>query len=369
MSNTILYKNDDNKLIPLKETLYDKEDRLQELIEKNFELLGGDLINPTEPRKWILVSREMGVPDEADGSNVWSLDHLFLDQDGIPTLVEVKRSTDTRIRREVVGQMLDYASNGSLYWNVDDMQKLYSGDIVTELGLTEEQADDYWNIVDSNLKLGKIRLIFAADDIPDTLKRIIEFLNNQMQNTEVLGLEIKQFTSADGKQLFIPNIIGKTLQASEVKNKRIIRKWNKESFLNDVLKTSGNAIRELAERFIIDIEKIGCQIGFGTGATHGSIIARYDKKDSSKFYLFSFYPWTYCCFIELYFQYYKKPYDTDEEKKILKEKFEKLLDIDIPVEKLNGRPSFKADILLDEKKYEGYLSLIKEMISNIADNN
>jgi hypothetical protein len=34
----------------------------------------------------------------------------------VPTLVEVKRSDDTRIRREVVGQMLDYAANGVVYW-------------------------------------------------------------------------------------------------------------------------------------------------------------------------------------------------------------------------------------------------------------
>src|SRR4051794_12230288 len=41
------------------------------------------------------------------GSSRWSLDHLFVDQEGVPTLVEVKRSSDTRARREVVAQMLD----------------------------------------------------------------------------------------------------------------------------------------------------------------------------------------------------------------------------------------------------------------------
>jgi len=44
--------------------------------------------------------------DLADGV----LDHLLLDQDGIPTFVECKRASDTRIRREVVAQMLDYAA-------------------------------------------------------------------------------------------------------------------------------------------------------------------------------------------------------------------------------------------------------------------
>ncbi len=101
MTNTIFFKNSENKLVPLNETLYEKEDHLQELIENNPSLLAGDQINPSEPHKWILISREMGIPNEEDGSSVWSIDHLFLDQDGIPTLVEVKHSTDTRIRREV----------------------------------------------------------------------------------------------------------------------------------------------------------------------------------------------------------------------------------------------------------------------------
>lgn len=56
------------------------------------------------------------------GGNRWSLDHLFLDQDAVPTLVEVKRSDDTRIRREVVGQMLDYAANGVVYWPAERLR-------------------------------------------------------------------------------------------------------------------------------------------------------------------------------------------------------------------------------------------------------
>jgi hypothetical protein len=61
----------------------------------------------------------LGVPDDVDAANRWSLDHLFVDQDGIPTLVEVKRGADTRVRREVVGQMLDYAANAVVHWPID----------------------------------------------------------------------------------------------------------------------------------------------------------------------------------------------------------------------------------------------------------
>src|SRR5262249_47674536 len=36
----------------------------------------------------------MGVPSEEEGGGRWALDHLFLDQDAVPTLVEVKRGGD-----------------------------------------------------------------------------------------------------------------------------------------------------------------------------------------------------------------------------------------------------------------------------------
>jgi hypothetical protein len=58
-----------------------------------------------DPRRWIVVAREVGLPSEDAGADRWSVAHRLLAPDGIPTLVEVKRSSDTRIRREVVGQM------------------------------------------------------------------------------------------------------------------------------------------------------------------------------------------------------------------------------------------------------------------------
>jgi hypothetical protein len=80
------------------------------LLARYPSLLAGDQIDPASPRRWVLISREQPVPDESAGAARWAIDHLFVDQDGIPTLVEVKRSTDTRIRREIVGQMLDFGN-------------------------------------------------------------------------------------------------------------------------------------------------------------------------------------------------------------------------------------------------------------------
>jgi len=78
-------------LIALEESGYVTEDTLQGLLADYPDLLPGDQIDPENPRRWLLVSREMGIPGDTDETGRWSLDHLFLDQDAISTFVECKR--------------------------------------------------------------------------------------------------------------------------------------------------------------------------------------------------------------------------------------------------------------------------------------
>ncbi len=81
--------------MPLREQPYDSEDILQSLLAEFPEILGES--SSEKGDCWLLIEREAAVPDADAPSGRWALDHLFLDTDGIPTLVEVKRSTDTRI--------------------------------------------------------------------------------------------------------------------------------------------------------------------------------------------------------------------------------------------------------------------------------
>ena len=111
MPGAIFVLKSDDELIEMRQQGYLLEAHLQELLAKYPSLLAGEGLNPEAPRRWLLVRREAGLADAEDGGMRWSVDHLFFDQDAVPTLVEVKRSSDTRIRREVVGQMLDYAAN------------------------------------------------------------------------------------------------------------------------------------------------------------------------------------------------------------------------------------------------------------------
>ena len=203
---------------------YEDEDLLQRLVDEHPEILPGEQIDPEDPVRWFPITREAGIPDSENSGSRWAVDHLLLDQHGWPTLVECKRSSDPRLRREVVGQMLDYAAHAQVYWPLDRIRALaaerYGGSDAVDQALVEslslEAAEDpaaetevYWQQVADNLRSGRVRLLFVADKLPRELRRVIEFLNAQMPNVEVLGVEIRQYLARDLRVL-VPRLVGQT---------------------------------------------------------------------------------------------------------------------------------------------------------------
>lgn len=255
---------------------YDSEDLLQSLIEKYPELLAGDQINPENPVRWIMVKREAGVPGGEQQSDRWSIDHLLLDQNAVPTFVETKRSSDTRIRREIVGQMLDYAANTQRYWPIDHIKSMaiaqYGGidraeaAILKVLGLesgedTLTNLEAYWDRVEDNLRHGHVRLIFIADRFPPELRRIIEFLNDQMEEAQVLGVELAQYVGSNLKAL-VPRVIGQT---EVTRQKKLQVSPNKKHISQqEFLDSCSEDVRGFFSQIIEDSQQHGMQIYWGT---------------------------------------------------------------------------------------------------------
>lgn len=96
MPATIFLLTPEGHLSPLEESGYATEDELQRLLAENPDLLAGEQISPEDPVRWLLVSREAGIADGEAGGLHWALDHLFLDQRGVPTLAEVKRASNRK---------------------------------------------------------------------------------------------------------------------------------------------------------------------------------------------------------------------------------------------------------------------------------
>lgn len=270
---------DKDTLVPMQPEQFAAEVDFQALLSKFPALLVGDQIDADDPRRFLLVKQELPIGHE-DVTRRWSLDHLFLDQDGVPTLVEVKRQSDGRLRREVVGQMLDYASNFQSSWTADSMRSAFEATCASakadcdatlaEFMGPEVSADRFWADVDKNIGSGKLRLLFVADDIPSELRRIVEFLNKYMQPVEVLAIELRQFTG-QGLRTIVPMVFGQTQEAVGRKEPIKGERWTEERLLAEC-DAKFSAAEAAAARAILDgMKGLGLPIVFGAGRSSGSV--------------------------------------------------------------------------------------------------
>lgn len=375
MNDEIYLISQDGKLVEMSARAYDSEALLQQLLAQYPNLLAGAQVDPASPRRWLLVSREVGVPSEENGVNRWSIDHLFLDQDGVPTLVEVKRSSDTRIRREVVGQLLDYAANAIVYWPVEEIRSRFNArcelqdidadaEIARFLG-PDGNPDAFWATVKTNLQAGKVRLLFVADIVPPELRRVVEFLNAQMDPAEVLALEITQY-AGEGLKTLVPRVIGQTAKAlSKASVSGEQRRWDETSFFERITEQCGpEAV--LVARHLLDWARGNAPIvwvWWGRGKRDGSFGCAVTEHGADR-YLFA--AWTYGR-IEIYFQWLKTkpPFHDESKRKQLLERLNAIAGVSLPEDAITRRPSIPLSLLAPEDKMAQFLKVLDWAISEI----
>lgn len=241
---TNLYFVSEGSASAMAEYRYDTEDELQKLIADNPGLLLRD--SELDCARLMLVAREYEMQVSEDSSVCYYLDHLMVDQSGVPVLVEVKRSTDTRTKREVVAQMIDYASRVSL-WDAGELRERFR-ESNAESGLLDEyDTDEFWEQVATCIKAERFRLVFAADRIPGTLKTMIEFLDRSMSDIEVYGVELRQYKTGNAL-LLSSSVIGNILaeqRKSASAGRRASRSW-----------TLGECLEAIRERGLEDVVPI-----------------------------------------------------------------------------------------------------------------
>jgi hypothetical protein len=79
MNPGIFLIQDNEELIEMTEQIYESEKLLQAWLNQ---------INAKEPKRFLLAEQECGVPARDAGADRWSIDHFFIDQDAIPTIVD-----------------------------------------------------------------------------------------------------------------------------------------------------------------------------------------------------------------------------------------------------------------------------------------
>lgn len=371
MNGCIYLIKDNDQLVEMKEQPYDSEDLLQALLAKYPNLLAGDQMDSDAPRKWLLISREVPLPSEEEGDDRWAVDHLFLDQDAIPTLVEVKRSSDTRIRREVVGQMLDYAANAVVYWSIEEIRNLFEKnckdqgkipeELLTEFIGADADHEQFWQKTKTNLQAKNIRMVFVADEIPTELRRVVEFLNEQMNPAEVLAVEIKQYVG-QGLKILVPRVIGQTVDAQQ-KKKGLGRVWDESSFFQE-LEGKGRTDEAEVAKDILKWSKINMpQIRWGKGRTLGSFTPLLAHKgiDHSLITV-----WTEGG-ISIRFDNmkYRPPYDDENKRLDLLGRLNKIPSVKISDKFIGSSPTIKYSILKDKAILKQFMEVLDWAVQEI----
>jgi hypothetical protein len=277
----------DGTTVPMSRMRCKNEDReLQTILERNPDLLPGDQIDPENPRRWLLIKREMPVPDPGTGTDRWSVDFLFADQDAVPTFVECKRCADTRARREIVGQMLEYAANGHHYWTKETLRDFATqsvrpsgvsiDDAIRRLAPAEDlSTEEYFELVQQNLREGQLRIVFFLEDSSPELRSVVDFLNRQMERSEVLLVEARQYSHGNSK-IVVPTLFGYTEEARLVKRTVTVktpgsrRHWDRQSFLADAASRLAPSQAVTVESLLEDCSSLGCVVTWGTGLRRGS---------------------------------------------------------------------------------------------------
>jgi hypothetical protein len=284
MGTGIYLVRDDGQLLEMTEQPYGSETLLQELLEAHPNLLDGDGGDHPASSGWLAIMRE-ATSLEDERNDRWSLDRVFLDREGVPTLVEVDCSGEGRVHQAAIGQLLAYAASMSTYWPVDALVAQFEANCrdtdrdpeqVFEVFFGSDEPEEvFWQQVKTNLQAGRLRLVIVADEVSSELRRMVEFLNEQMDPAEVIALEIKQYVSEDGLKTLVPRSIGRTAEANKKKLPTTLerRRWDENSFFAEFGLRHGEEEADIA-RQIYD----WCQnrseltVHWRTGETYGGFV-------------------------------------------------------------------------------------------------
>jgi hypothetical protein len=153
------------------------------------------------------------------GTRAGPIDNLLVTPRGQPVLVECKLWRNAEARREVVGQILDYAKELSR-WTASDLQREVNrrlgrqGNSVFELVRAAGHDIDeiaFTDALSGNLRRGRYLLLIVGDGIREGVEAIAEYLQAHAGLHFSLGLiELPVFELEPGRRLVAPRVLAKT---------------------------------------------------------------------------------------------------------------------------------------------------------------
>lgn len=156
-------------------------------------------------------------------TDVGPIDALFVSPGGGLTVVEAKLWRNPESRREVVGQIIDYAQNLSTwsYERLDQACRRSSGSSLWELVSAENDrsVDAEAAFVDSvsrNLRDGRFLLLIVGDGIREEVERMASYVQTAPQlqfHLALVELRIFEAVTAD-LRVVVPSVVARTAEVT-----------------------------------------------------------------------------------------------------------------------------------------------------------
>jgi hypothetical protein len=276
---------DGGKVTPLSETEFTGEGKLQDYLEEYPTLIPlADIVEGASDL--ICIGREVSA-----GSG--SIDLLCIDKDSLVTVVETKLRRNREARREVIGQIIEYASYVS-QWTADDVYRIaneyfakstkvpesYKGKtldvIMAEIGGEECGDEDFRSRIEQNLRDGRIRLIIAVDDLIEPLRATVTFLNSH-SNFDVLLLQVTDFQESEAKKVLVPLLFGYATKSTG-RGSRETKYWDEVSFLADTKDRCTPKVAATVKKLYKFTKDNADELSWGKGVSYGSFTFRKSRR-------------------------------------------------------------------------------------------
>lgn len=212
----------DQAVLPLERVPFDQrlidEGWLQELLRAQPALLPLAEIEP-------VFAPAVCIGQEVSTKKVGSIDLLYISPTGYLTVVETKLWRNPEARREVIGQILDYARDLTT-WTYDDLDKVtrayarhYLGKDLSPFQLAQSVADEsideaaFVDTVSLNLRQARFLLIIAGDGIRESVEDLVAFLQQTPPLPFTLALvELLLYNAPapPGALLVVPQVVART---------------------------------------------------------------------------------------------------------------------------------------------------------------
>lgn len=149
------------------------------------------------------------------------VDIIYINEQGLVTLVECKLWKNPEARREVVGQILDYAKELA-NWTYSDLERSVNSVSADSKSLFHRVCDEsetdeqcFVDAVSRNLKKGRFLLLIAGDGIRESVEQIASFLGQHVHlnfTFALVEMNIHRLPGSDVTYIVQPFVLARTLE-------------------------------------------------------------------------------------------------------------------------------------------------------------